>query len=118
MAGGWKDLPVGYAMEPPVLDALPGPARGQRSGLSVPVKIGDRMVGVFALFSREPHAYSTRDLTLAERLGAYVAVALAHQRLAGSAREAAVERERSAKIENSVETRRAISNVLYIRTGF
>ncbi len=113
-----QDCPIGDAMEPQVFDAVPGPERGLRSGLSVPVKIGDRMVGVFALFSREPHAYSTRDLTLAERLGAYVAVALAHQRLAESAREAAVERERSANIENSVELLRAISNVLDIRTVF
>jgi two-component system response regulator FlrC len=84
----------------------------------VPVTIDDRMVGVFALFSRHAHAYSARDLTLAERLAGYVAVALAHQRLAESGRQAAVERERSANIESSVELLRAISSVLDIRTVF
>ncbi|MBI3401065.1 MAG: sigma 54-interacting transcriptional regulator [Acidobacteria bacterium] len=113
-----QDCPIGDADEPRIFETVPGPERGLRSGLSVPVRIDDRLVGVFALFSRQARAYSTRDLTLAERLAGYVEVALAHQRLAESAREAAVERERSANIENSVELLRAISNVLDIRTVF
>jgi transcriptional regulator with GAF, ATPase, and Fis domain len=113
-----QDCPIGDAMEPQVFDAVPGPERGLRSGLSVPVRVDDRMVGVFALFSRHARAYSARDLMLAQRLAGYVAVALAHQRLAESARWAAVERERSANIESSVELLRAISNVLDIRTVF
>jgi transcriptional regulator with GAF, ATPase, and Fis domain len=113
-----KDCPIGEADEPQVLDAVPGPERGLRSGLSVPVRIDDQLVGVFALFSGRPRAYSTRDLILAEHLAGYVAVALAHQRLAEAARHAAVERERSASIESSVELLRAISDVLDIRTVF
>ncbi|PYR60192.1 MAG: hypothetical protein DMF85_05815, partial [Acidobacteria bacterium] len=58
------------------------------------------------------------DLTLVQRLADYVAVALAHQRLAETARRAAVERERAASIESSVELLRAISGVLDIRTVF
>jgi transcriptional regulator with GAF, ATPase, and Fis domain len=110
--------PIGDADEPQLFDAVPGPERGLRSGLSVPVRIGEQMVGVFALFSQRARAYSTDDLRLAERLAAYVAVALAHERLAESARQAAVERERSASIESSVELLRAISSVLDIRTVF
>jgi transcriptional regulator with GAF, ATPase, and Fis domain len=113
-----KDCPIGEADEPQLFDAVPGPERGLRSGLSVPVRIDDRFVGVFALFSADPRAYSARDLVLAERLAGYVAVALAHQRLAEAARHAAVERERSASIESSVELLRAISDVLDIRTVF
>jgi transcriptional regulator with GAF, ATPase, and Fis domain len=113
-----KDCPIGEADEPQLFDEVPGPERGLRSGLSVPVRIDEQMVGVFALFSARPKAYSTRDLILAERLGGYVAVALAHQRLAEAARHAAVERERSATIESSVELLRAISDVLDIRTVF
>ncbi|MBI3492842.1 MAG: sigma 54-interacting transcriptional regulator [Acidobacteria bacterium] len=113
-----QGCPIGEADAPQIFDTVPGPERGLRSGLSVPVRIDDQMVGVFALFSRRVRAYSTRDLTLAERLAGYVAVALAHQRLAESARQAAVERERSANIESSVELLRAISSVLDIRTVF
>jgi transcriptional regulator with PAS, ATPase and Fis domain len=113
-----KLCPIGDADEPRLFDEVPGPERGLRSGLSVPVGIDDRQVGIFALFSRRPRAYSARDLILAERLGGYVAVALAHQRLAEAARHAAVERERSANIESSVELLRAISDVLDIRTVF
>jgi transcriptional regulator with GAF, ATPase, and Fis domain len=113
-----KGCPIGEAEEPQFFDAVPGPERGLRSGLSVPVRIDDRLVGVFALFSRRPFAYSAGDLILAGRLAGYVAVALAHQRLADAARQAAVDQARSASIESSVELLRAISDVLDIRTVF
>src|SRR5438034_2886582 len=113
-----KGCPIGDADEPQLFDEVPGPERGLRSGLSVPVGFDGRLVGVFALFSRRPRAYSPHDLILAERLSGYVAVALAHQRLAEEARHAAVERERSANIEGSVELLRAISDLLDIRTVF
>ncbi len=103
---------------PRLLDAIPGPERGLRSGVSAPVLIDDKIVGVFALFSRRPHAYSPQDLALVERLAGYFAVGLAHQRLAEAARSAAVERERTASIESSVELLRTISGVLDIRTVF
>ena len=63
------------ADEPRLIDIVPGPERGLRSGLSVPVRIEDRLVGVFALFSRRPQAYSDHDLTHAERLAGAAAVA-------------------------------------------
>jgi len=110
--------PIGDAEEPQLFDAVPGPERGLRSGLSVPVAIDGRFVGVFALFSRHARAYTRRDLFLAERLAGYVAVALSHQRLAEETRHAAVERERAATIESSVELLRAIADVLDIRTVF
>src|SRR5882757_798087 len=34
-----------------LVDAVPGPERGLRSGVCAPVLIGDAVVGVFALFS-------------------------------------------------------------------
>src|SRR5262245_54229421 len=113
-----KDCPIGEADEPRVFDVVPGPERGLHSGLSVPVTIGDQLVGVLALFSRRSHAYSTRDLIPAGHLAGYIGVALAHQRLAEAARLAAVERERTANIESSVDLLRAISDVLDIRTVF
>jgi transcriptional regulator with GAF, ATPase, and Fis domain len=113
-----KGCPIGDAVAPQLFDQVPGPERGLRSGLSVPVVIDDRMVGVFALFSRHARAYSAADLTLAGRLAGYVAVALAHERLSETARQAAVQQERSATIESSMELLRTISDVLDIRTVF
>jgi transcriptional regulator with GAF, ATPase, and Fis domain len=101
-----------------LMDAVPGPERGLRSGVCAPVFVGEAVVGVLALFSRRPQAYSLQDLGLVQRLAGYVAVGLAHQRLAEAARRAAVDRERTASIESSVELLRTISGVLDIRTVF
>jgi transcriptional regulator with GAF, ATPase, and Fis domain len=101
-----------------LMDAVPGPERGLRSGVCAPVFIGDAVVGVLALFSRSAQSYSLQDLGLVQRLAGYVAVGLAHQRLAEAARRAAVDRERTASIESSVELLRTISGVLDIRTVF
>jgi len=104
--------------EPQLLDAVPGGDRRLQSGLKVPVKIGNRVVGALALFSRRPHAYSSSDLTYAERLANFVSLALMRQGLAEQARDVAVERQRSAEIEASAELLRTISDVLDIRTVF
>src|SRR3954452_21796554 len=103
---------------PRILDEVPGPARRLHSGITVPVVIDGAVAGVFALFSRRPQAYSPHDLQLVERLAGYVAVALAHQRLADAARVAAVESEQRAAVESSVELLRTMSEVLDIRTVF
>ncbi len=103
---------------PRILDRAPGPERGLRSGVSAPVLVDGTVAGVLALFSCRSDAYAGRDLWLVQRLADYIAVALAHHRLAEEARQAAVERERAATIESSVELLRAISDVLDIRTVF
>src|ERR1700736_1591025 len=103
---------------PTLMDTVPGLERGLRSGVCAPVLIGDAVVGVLALFARRPHAYTAQDLALVQRLAGYVAVGLAHQRLAEAARHAAVDRARTASIESSVELLRTISGVLDIRTVF
>jgi transcriptional regulator with GAF, ATPase, and Fis domain len=102
-------------IEPQVLDLLPGPERDLRSGLKAPVKIGDRVIGALALFSRQPQAYSVRELVYVERLAQFLAVGLSRH---WPAEAAAVERRRSAEIEASVELLRTISKVLDIRTVF
>jgi transcriptional regulator with PAS, ATPase and Fis domain len=109
---------LGDPATPHVFDRLSCDERGFRSGVTAPVRIDDNLVGVFALLSRRPGAYSASDLALVQRLADYIAVALAHQRLAEAARHAAVERERTATIESSVELLRAIAGVLDIRTVF
>jgi transcriptional regulator with GAF, ATPase, and Fis domain len=104
--------------EPQLLDSLFEPDRGLQSGLTVPVRINDQFFGVFALFSRRPQAYAGGDLVQAERLAAYLALAISHQRLAEAARDAALDRERAASIETSVELLRTISGVLDVRSVF
>jgi two-component system response regulator AtoC len=95
-----------------------GTDRGFQSGLKVPVQVDDRPIGVFVLLSRERDAFSESELTLARRVADYVAIALSHERLAAEARHAAIERDRAANLESSVELLRAIAGVLDIRTVF
>jgi len=101
-----------------VLETVPGRARGLDSGLKVPIKIDNRVVGALALFSKRPRAYSAGDIALAERLAACLAVGLAYQSVSEQAREARFERQRSSEIEASAEMLRTIADVLDIRTVF
>jgi transcriptional regulator with GAF, ATPase, and Fis domain len=103
---------------PQLLDTGPEPDRDLRCGLKVPVRVSDRIIGALALFSRGPEPYSESDLAVAQRAANYLALGLDYQRLAGRARDAAIERQRSAEIESSVELLRTISDVLDIRTVF
>jgi K+-sensing histidine kinase KdpD len=103
---------------PRISRPISGAERGHCSGLTVPVRINDQLFGVIALLSRRPDAYSDRDLVHAQRLASYLAVAISHQRLAEQARDAAIERERSANVETSVELLRTISDVLDVRSVF
>ncbi|HJZ73706.1 MAG TPA: sigma 54-interacting transcriptional regulator [Vicinamibacterales bacterium] len=104
--------------EPQLLDSIPEPDRGLLSGLTVPVRTNDQFFGVLAMFSQRPQAYSARDLADAERLAAYLALAISHQRLADVVRDAALDRERAASIETSVELLRTIAGVLDVRSVF
>ena len=89
-----------------------------RAGISAPVRIKDRALGVLALLAHRPREYSTDDVGLVQWLADYLAIALSHQRLSESARQVAVERERIATIESSMELLGTISAVLDIRTVF
>jgi transcriptional regulator with GAF, ATPase, and Fis domain len=104
-------------IEPRVFEApFFGSHRGLQSGLTVPVRNNGEFVGLFGVTSYRPHAYGDRDVAHAERLAGYLAVAISHQRLAEQARDAAIERERAANVETSVELLRTISDVLDIRS--
>ena len=93
-------------------------ARGFRIGLRVPVRVERDPIGVLCLLSHRADAYGEPELLLAQRAADYIAIALSHQRLADTARKAAVERDRAANLESSVELLRAIAGVLDIRTVF
>jgi len=103
---------------PKLLDSIPGPERGLRSGLTVPLQINDEFLGVLAVFSQRPNAYTERDLANGVRVASYLALAVSHQRLAEMARDAMLDRERAASIETSVELLRTIADVLDVRGVF
>ncbi|MGE5358330.1 MAG: sigma 54-interacting transcriptional regulator [Bacteroidales bacterium] len=93
-------------------------ARGFHSGLRAPVTVDGKSVGVLVLLSRRPDEYSQRELNLAQCIADYLAIALSHQRQAQAAEQAALQRDRAAHLESSVELLRAIADVLDIRTVF
>jgi transcriptional regulator with GAF, ATPase, and Fis domain len=103
---------------PRVCGDLPPNARGLRSGVRAPVRLGSELVGVITFLSRTAGFYHSSDLPLVERLAAYIAISVSHQRLAEDARNAAVDRARSAALETSEELLRAVSSVLDIRQVF
>ena len=104
--------------QPQVLELVPESDRGMQCGLKVPVQIEDRVVGAFSLLSRNPDAYSASDLLQAQQLANYLGYGLGYQRLSDQVRDAAVDRQRSAETESSVELLRTIFDVLDIRTVF
>ena len=65
------DCVIQNPAEPRILDAVPGPERGLRSGVTAPVFIDGQVVGVFALFCRRARAYAPADLALVQRLAAH-----------------------------------------------
>jgi transcriptional regulator with PAS, ATPase and Fis domain len=105
--------------QPAIVNDLPGAGcKGFRSVVSAPVKLDGEVAGVFCLLSNRPGAYSANCLRETERLARYLGLALAHQRLAEQAKNAALERERAASIEGSAELLRTIGNVLDVRSVF
>ena len=64
---------LGDPATPHVFDRLSCDERGFRSGVTAPVRIDGNLVGVFALLSKHPGAYSASDLALVQRLADYVA---------------------------------------------
>src|SRR5262249_7668076 len=88
------------------------------AGISAPIGVNERAIGFLALHVRHPTRYTTDDLALLRRLADYVAIAVSHQRLAESVKQAAAERERMTTVEAAMELLRTISDVLDIRTVF
>src|SRR5258708_37491526 len=71
--------------QPQLFSPGQGLARGLLSGISAPVWIDGQPIGVFALLSRQPDAYSTGDHTLVQRLAGYGSRAPPHQPLCEAA---------------------------------
>jgi transcriptional regulator with GAF, ATPase, and Fis domain len=76
---------------------------GIRSQLRVPVRLEGRIAGSLAFHSSVPDRYDADDVDLAVRFGDYVAMALAHQRLADESRRATAAQDRAAALEDRVD---------------
>ena len=61
-------------------------ALGYRSMLRVPIRLEGQVAALLVVLSRTPALYRPADVTVARRLGDYVALALSHERLADRAR--------------------------------
>src|SRR5262249_22705784 len=109
--------PLRNLAEPELVNDIPGHAP-IRAGVSAPVRVNDQTFGVLALLAHRPGLYSTTDVALVRWLADHLTIGLAHRRLAETARHAALQDERVAIMESSMELLRAISGVLDIRTVF
>lgn len=77
---------------------------GIKSFLTVPLISNDKANGVLGLRSKQPNAYSKRDLTLAETIAAQIAGAVANADLHGKLEREANEREVLAEIGRIVSS--------------
>ncbi|HDQ73987.1 MAG TPA: GAF domain-containing protein [Chloroflexi bacterium] len=66
-----------------------------RSELSVPIQVGDKIVGVLDAQSLHPHAFDRNDVIVMETLADQVAVAIENARLYEAIQRELVERERA-----------------------
>ena len=71
--------------EPRYLAAFEGESAA-RSELAVPVKLGDKTIGVINVENREPDAFDERDVAALEAIAQQVAQAISNARLYGEAR--------------------------------
>jgi len=77
--------------------------RGLQCGVRVPVWAGSQPIGTLTLLSRHSDMYSQRELILAQRVADYLAVVIAHQRLAEAARQTAESRASAERLERRVK---------------
>jgi signal transduction histidine kinase len=74
---------------------VPGPGRQTRSELDVPLKVGDRTIGVLNVESERRDAFTEQDIPYLEGLAGQLAQAIENARLAARARQLAASEERA-----------------------
>jgi signal transduction histidine kinase len=74
---------------------VPGPGRRTRSELDVPLKVGERTIGVLNVESERPDAFTAGDIPYLEGLAGQLAQAIENARLAARARQLATFEERA-----------------------
>ncbi len=100
----WDYLLCDDMAEDPIMRSMPPVAAGLRASLRVAIHRDGQPIGGINVMSRERGRFTTADVPVAQRLAAYVALALAHQELAQQAARAAEARERAATLEQRVRS--------------
>src|SRR5262245_25498494 len=118
MTEGW-DFAVHHDMSvDPTERNLPATRLGLRSSLRIPIWIDGRVAGAVIFSAFEKNRYTVADVPIARRITDYVTLALLHQRLADTARDAAAVRERAAHLEMLDGLLKTLSGVLDVREVF
>lgn len=99
----WDYLLVDDMRHDPMMRLLAPVASGLRSSLRVPIRRDGRLVGGVNFMSEQVGAFSQQDIPVAQRVAAYIDLALSHQRLAEAAARAAEARERAQVLQRHVE---------------
>jgi signal transduction histidine kinase len=89
----WSDCAGAPSVPPELRDYLS--AQGVRSGLAVPLTLGEELIGVLTIRSTEANRFTDEDLQLAQALAHQATLAVQLTRLGDRAREAAVLAERN-----------------------
>ena len=100
----WDFLLCDDMAEDPFMKQIPAVHAGLRGSLRVPLRRDGRIFGGLNFMCRARAAFSEADVPVAQRVAAYVALALAHKELADQAARAAEARERAATLEQRVRS--------------
>jgi PAS domain S-box-containing protein len=88
---------------------------GVRSLAFIPLLFGEKLLGKFMLYYREPHVFTPSEVTTAEQIADYVVFALEHHRIAVALEEQLVsERELRARAEKEATQRQESENRLHV----
>jgi len=118
MTEGWEFAIHHDLSADPIERDLPGTRLGLRSALRLPFSLDGRVAGAVAFSSFAPGRYREADVPIARRIADYVSLALAHQRLADEARDAAAVRERAAHLEMLDGLLKTLAGALDVRDVF
>jgi transcriptional regulator with GAF, ATPase, and Fis domain len=91
---------------------------GARSSLRVPVRVNTKVVAALNFSSRETDRYGAADVSVAQRVAEYVALALSHQRLAEESHRAAALQERETNLKMLDGLLSTLAGVLDVREVF
>ncbi len=83
-----------------------------RSILGVPLRLGEKVIGMLSTQSYQPHAYSVEDQVFLEMLAAHAAVAIDNARLYAETRRRLTELEAVSRISTALRTAQTVMDML------
>ena len=85
-----------------------------RSILAVPLRLGNKVVGMISVQSYKPHSYTQEDQSMLEMLGAHATAAMENARLFGETRQRLTELEAVNRISTALRTAQTTDQMLPI----